>query len=260
MAHLEEDRRIYLERDGEIATIVINRPEKRNAISLDMWRRLYDLLKEVEQDGTIRALVLRSDDEKAFSAGADIGEFDSVRASAESAKRYNTTAHQVEETLAQLGIPTIAMIRGFCIGAGCELSLMCDFRFADTSAVFAITPARLGMVYQLFGIRHLVRHVGPSGAKDMLYSARKVSAEEAFRMGLIDRLYDPGRLEAEVYDYARMLTRNSLLAISGTKRIIHEVLNGMTEENEEVAELVLSSYESPDYQSGVAAFLRKKNT
>ncbi|AHV95659.1 MULTISPECIES: enoyl-CoA hydratase/isomerase family protein [Paenibacillus] len=255
---MREDQQIYVRKDGDIATIVLNRPERRNAISLDMWHTLYERLIEVERDEAVKAVIIRSDDDKAFSAGADIGEFTSVRASSASAKLYNAAAHRAEDVLARLNKPTIAMIRGYCIGAGCELSLVCDFRFADTSAAFAITPAKLGMVYNLFGMKYLVRQVGPSNAKDILYSARRVAAEEALRMRLIDRLFEPDRLEDEVYAYARMLSQNSQLSIKGTKRIIHEIMDGMTEENEEISALVLSSFDGPDYIAGIEAFLNKK--
>lgn len=255
---LTETQDIYLLKEGGIATLFFNRPEKRNALTFDMWKKMGDLIDNVEQDQNIKVLILRGIDETSFAAGADISEFKTLRYSAEGANTYNNATLDTEDKLAKITKPTIAMVQSFCIGGGCELALACDFRFSDTTGKFGITPAKLGLIYNLPGTKNLVDLVGPSNAKDILYSGRIIKAEEAHHMGLIDRLYEPGEIVKETYEYAELLSRNAQLSIRGSKKIIGAILNGETEENEDIAELVLSSFESDDYKEGVHAFLEKR--
>ncbi len=249
---------LTLQREGPVAAIVLNRPEKRNAISKEMWEEMAGQLTVLEEDRTVKVIVIRSQEEQSFSAGADIGQFSSVRESSESAKAYDRTAYQFLRRLGSVPKPTIAMIRGYCMGAGLELSLMCDFRMADRSAIFAITPAKLGMVYHFSGVQALVHQVGSAYAKDLLFSARRVDAEEAYRIGLIERLVEPEALEKEVYTYAGTLANRSPVSIRGVKRIVEKIKCGLTEADEECERLVSASLDGPDYKAGIEAFLHKK--
>jgi enoyl-CoA hydratase len=249
---------IYLTKDGAIATLFFNRPEKRNALTFDMWNKMAELLDDVEADPTVKVLILRGIDETSFAAGADISEFKTLRYSAEGANTYNNATLITEEKLAKLSKPTIAMVQSYCVGGGCELAVACDFRFADTTGKFGITPAKLGLIYNLPGTKNLVDLVGPSGAKDILFSGRIIKADEAYHMRLIDRLYEPEELVEKTYEYAQLLANNAQMSIRGAKTIIHEIVNGETEEKEEIAQLVLSSFESDDYKEGVHAFLEKR--
>lgn len=249
---------IYLTKDGQIATLFFNRPEKRNALTLDMWNLLSACIDEVEADSSIKVLILRGVDESSFAAGADISEFKALRSTKEGAYHYNNATLLAEDKLLKLSKPTIAMIQGYCIGGGCELAVACDFRFSDTTGKFGITPAKLGLIYNLPGTKKLVETVGPSGAKDILFSGRIIQAEEALQMRLIDRLMKPEELVEKTYAYAELLCQNAQMTIRGTKTIITEILNGANEESEEIAQLVLSSFESEDYKEGVQAFLEKR--
>ncbi|MFZ4451609.1 enoyl-CoA hydratase-related protein [Salibacterium aidingense] len=249
---------VYVEKKDGIATLYFNRPEKRNALTYEMWKALPDLLDEVDKDQDIKVLILRGSDEKAFAAGADINEFKTLRYSFEGAKEYNNKTLLAEEKLDNLSKPTISLIQGYCVGGGCELAVTCDFRFSDTTGKFAITPAKLGLIYNLPGTKNLVDLVGPASAKDILYSGRILNAEEASDIGLIERLYSPEKVVEETYNYAHCLANNAQISIRGAKRIIREVNKGATEESEEIANLVLSSFDSEDYKEGVQAFLEKR--
>lgn len=249
---------IYLEKTENIATIIFNRPEKRNALSLDMWRRIPMLLKEVEEDKRMRVLVLRGVDHQAFSAGADISEFQTHRSSPEQAKMYREFTLTAERMLAEIPIPTISMIQGYCVGGGCELAVACDSRFSDTTGKFGITPAKLGFVYHFSGTKHLIDLVGPSHAKDILYSGRIFESEEALHMGLVDRMFLPEEIVEKTYEYASLLARNSQSTISGAKKIMHSILHGQHMEDEEIANLILASFQGKDYQEGVQAFREKR--
>lgn len=255
---MAEQQDLYLVKDGAVATLFFNRPEKRNALTFEMWKKMGDLLDEVEEDRNIKVLILRGVDETSFAAGADISEFKTLRYSAEGANTYNNATLHTEGKLAKLSKPTIAMVQSYCVGGGCELALACDFRFADTTGKFGITPAKLGLIYNLPGTKNLVDLIGPSGAKDILFSGRIIKADEAYHMRLIDRLYEPDEIIEKTYEYAELLARNAQMSVRGAKTIIHEILNGETEENDEIAQLVLSSFESGDYKEGVNAFLEKR--
>ncbi|KKK36500.1 hypothetical protein WQ57_18975 [Mesobacillus campisalis] len=253
-----ETEDIYLVKDGTIATLYFNRPQKRNALTFEMWKRIGSMVDDVESDPNIKVLILRGVDETAFAAGADISEFKTLRYTAEGANTYNNATLEAEAKLGSLSKPTIAMIQSYCVGGGCELALACDFRFSDNTGKFGITPAKLGLIYNLAGTKNLVDLVGPSNAKDILFSGRIIKAEEASRMGLIDRLYTSEELEKETYEYAKLLSKNAQMSVRGSKRIIGEVLQGATEESEEISQLILSSFESSDYKEGVHAFLEKR--
>jgi enoyl-CoA hydratase len=249
---------LYLEKNGPVATIVINRPEKRNPISFSMWRALPALVADAEGDDAIRVLVLRGAGEAAFSAGADISEFDRYRADSEGARLYNEATHLGERALAGFSKPSIAMVRGFCIGGGCELALACDFRFSDTTGRFGITPARLGIVYSLTATKQLVDLVGPAMAKYILFSGQHIAAERALEVGLIDELLAPEELSARTREFAELLASRSQHSIRSMKRIIGRITAGQTDDDEETIAMRNDSFDTADYKEGVRAFLEKR--
>lgn len=249
---------IFMDVKDEIATIFINRPEKRNALSFEMWESLNECVDRCHQDPGVKVIIFRSTTAAAFSAGADIGEFKTRRSTVEGIMKYSAVMGDLEEKVATGPKPAIAMIQGYCVGGGCELAVACDFRFSDTKGKFGITPAKLGIIYNTKATKHLVDLVGPSNAKDILYTGRIFEADEALRMGLINRIYEPDQLEAETYAYARMICRNSQVTVRGAKKIIHQVLQGATEDSEEVLDMILDSVTSADYKEGVDAFLNKR--
>ena len=180
---------VTLESTGTVAVLTIDRPEKRNAMSFDMWSALPSLLDKVAGDDSVRALVIQGTDH--FSAGADISEFTSLRADPAGAKRYSEAVHNGERAIATLEKPTIAAIKGVCVGGGCEIALACDLRIASNDARFGITPAKLGIVYNATSTKRLVEAVGPAWASQILFTADLVDAATALRIGLVNELHAP---------------------------------------------------------------------
>ncbi|WP_170006977.1 enoyl-CoA hydratase-related protein [Bacillus fonticola] len=252
------DNYIFVEKKDNIATIYLNRSEKRNALNYDMWLKISKLTKQCDEDSGVKVIIFRGRDHTAFSAGADIGEFKTLRYTAEGADKYNQATLDAEKIIMECKKPTISMVQGFCVGGGCEISLACDFRFCDESGKFGITPAKLGLVYNLPGTKNLVDLVGPSKAKDILYTGRLLDASEAKEIGLVDRVYKHDELEAKTYNYAKLLSENAQFTIRGAKYVVSKVLDGESEDTEEIAKLVLDSFETDDYREGVRAFLEKR--
>ncbi|WP_085522247.1 enoyl-CoA hydratase-related protein [Tuberibacillus sp. Marseille-P3662] len=249
---------VFLDKSNEVATIYINRSEKRNALSYEMWLKISELVEQCRVDPDIKVVIFRGVDRTAFSAGADISEFKTLRYSAEGADKYNRATLEAEKAIKQLTKPTIAMVQGYCVGGGCEISIACDFRFSDTNGRFGITPAKLGLVYNLPGTKNLMDLVGPAKTKDILYTGRLLEADEALSIGLIDRVYGPDDIEDKTYEYAYMICRNAQFAVRGSKVVINKALEGEVEDTDEIADLVLDSFETDDYKEGVKSFLEKR--
>jgi enoyl-CoA hydratase/carnithine racemase len=244
--------------DDAVATLRLNRPDSHNAIRLEMYAALPGLLKEIDDDPSVKVLVVRGSGSKAFASGADISEFRDVRANAESARSYNERVAEAERALEGLAKPTIAMVHGYCIGGGCGLALACDLRFADDNASFAITPAKLGLVYSLESTKRLVDVVGPAQAKWILMSGRQVDARRAHQIGLADDVVPTDDLERLTYEFAELLCTRAQFSIRATKQIVGRILAGQTEDDEESRELRNSSFDTDDYAEGVRAFLEKR--
>jgi enoyl-CoA hydratase/carnithine racemase len=252
------EQSLYVTKTGAVATIVLNRPQKRNAFTLDMWIALTGLLEQLEADEQTKIVVIRGVDDTAFAAGADISEFLTNRSSAEKAKAYNQRSMEAVDRLHRFPKPTIAMIQKYAVGGGLDIALSCDFRFSAKDGIFAITPAKLGIVYNLTSTKRLVDLVGPSKAKEILYTAGSLDAAEAYRIGLVDRLYESSEIAEKTYEFARLLAERSQVSIRGTKQMVQAILDGHTEEDEKIAQLVLQSFDSDDYREGVQAFLEKR--
>jgi enoyl-CoA hydratase/carnithine racemase len=252
---------IVVERSGAgdaIATLVLNRPDSHNAIRLGMYEALPGLLREIDQDASVKVLVVRGSGHKAFASGADISEFREVRADAESARKYNERVAEAELALEGLSKPTIAMVHGYCIGGGCGLALACDLRFADEGASFAITPAKLGLVYSLDSTKRLVDVVGPAQAKWILMSGQRVDAARAHQIGLADELVPGEDLEKLTYEFAELLCTRAQFSIRATKQIVGRILAGQSEDDDASRDLRNSSFDTEDYAEGVRAFLEKR--
>ena len=242
---------------GGLAELVLTRPERQNAISRAMWQALARHCAAIEQDATVRVVLVRGEG-AAFSAGADIAEFAHVFADRQAAHDYNELVQDALGRLEWLGRPTIAVIAGNCIGGGCALAAACDLRFAAADARLGITPARLGLGYSLGDVRRLTALIGPARAKDLLYSARLIGAEEALRLGLVDRVVPTHELAAAAEAYAR-----SLLALSGNSQAIIKRMAALVQadagtETAESRALRDGAVEHPDFAEGRAAFLAKR--
>ena len=242
--------------EGSVATVVINRPERRNALKLQMWHTLHGLYQDFAKDDGVRAVILTGAGEH-FCAGADITEFATTRNTPEAGHAYDRIVDECSDAIMHLPKPTIAAIRGFCIGGGSGLALANDFRFAAPTAIFAITAAKLSIVYGIRETQNLLATVGLANAKRILYSAERFAPEEAFRIGFIDRIAeDP---VAAAHEFAAGLAKNAPLSISGAKYILQGLALGTgVLDFERTRDLTEQSLLSDDYREGQRAFAEKR--
>jgi enoyl-CoA hydratase len=250
---------LYLTVDGAIAQLVLNRPGKRNALDCAMWARIPELAAKVAQNRSARVLIVRGATPEAFSAGADIGEFEEVYASAETARGYHRIVQRAYDAILSLETPTIAMVQGVCFGGGCALALCCDLRYADEGATFCIPPARLGLAYSLGETKRLVDLVGPSKAKEMLMGARVIRSNEALRIGLATRIFPALDLERETMAFASRLCELSQFSIRAVKAIVGDIVSGATEETDTARRLFEAQFQNADHIEGRVAFLAKRD-
>ncbi len=244
--------------DGAIAHVVINRPAKRNALTAQIWQELPATLDRLADDPAIRLVVLRGAGTAAFSGGADIEEFPTVFGDSEATRRYNAAVREAQLAVERLAKPTMAVIYGACVGGGCGLALACDLRFAAADARFGITPSKLGTAYSVPDTRRLVALVGPSRAKDILFSGRLLSAAEAAQWALVDRVIPPAALEAEAAAYAALLLANAHQSLVIAKATINSVAGLWPRPEAELDRLVEDSFRSRDFKEGYAAFMEKR--
>ncbi|HEX2891978.1 enoyl-CoA hydratase-related protein [Vineibacter terrae] len=245
-------------RDGAIAHVVINRPAKRNALTAQIWEALPATLRQLGEDPAIRLVVLRGAGTAAFSGGADIEEFPTVFGDAEATRRYNAAVREAQLAVEMLAKPTLAVVHGACVGGGCGLALACDLRFAAADARFGITPSKLGAAYSVPDTRRLVALVGPSRAKDILFSGRLLSAAEAAQWALVDRVFPPSALEAEAAAYAALLLANAHQSLVIAKATINAIAGLCPRPEAELDDLFEGSFQSRDFKEGYAAFMEKR--
>jgi enoyl-CoA hydratase/carnithine racemase len=239
--------------DGPIATLWLNRPEKRNAVTKAMWEGIAAMCADLATDRNVRVLVVRGAGDH-FCAGADIGELAVSEAS------YAAANAGADHALGSFPKPTVAFIRGSCVGGGTQIAIACDVRIADRSAVFGITPARLGIVYPAFAVDRAVRLLGPSATKHLLFSAELIGWERALRIGLVDEVHEPAGADERIDVFATLLaTERSLLTQESSKAMVDEcVLTGEISRATQArwgAELAASS----DAAEGVDAFLERRS-
>lgn len=229
---------------GSVATVVIRHPAKRNAMTTAMWRALPPLLDTLADDTGVRALVLTGEG-RTFCAGADIS---TLKGSPQEAQRLAMAA---EEALAAFPKPTLAAVRGHCVGGGAQLAAACDLRFAQEGAVFGVTPARLGIVYPASSTRRLVSLVGPSTAKYLLFSGELIDTARALRTGLVDEVLPADGLDRRVAEFTAVLASRSQLTQAAAK----EFANGRTDRD---AHWSSRAQDNGDTAEGVAAFLERR--
>ncbi len=245
--------------DGGIATVVFNRPKVRNAISLAMWTEIARATERLTGDGSVRAIVYRGAGTEAFASGADISEFAENRRDTETSLRYGAETQAAWEAIRRCPKPTVAMVYGYCMGGAMAIAMACDLRFAAEGSQFGIPAARLSIIYGVDGVGQLVDLVGPAYAKDILYSARTVAADEALRIGFIQRLLPVAELERYTYDYLAKVADNAPLSVRGAKTTIEYYVDGVTPERREtLRKMAIEAFESHDYREGTRAFLEKR--
>ena len=251
-------RHVRLEVSGAVAHLVLDRPEKRNALSLEMWQAIPPLVAQAGADPAVKAIVVRGVDRTAFAAGADISQFDERFHNRDTALTYMNAVSGAAGSLADCPKPAIALIHGDCVGGGVELAIACDLRFCSSGSRFGITPARLGICYGMASTRRVAQAIGPSKTKDLLFSGRLIDAETARDWGLADRVYAPDDLDRETAAFLDAVCRNSQYSIRFAKRALREIAAGAVEEPEALRELRLGAKEAGDLEEGIAAYLEKR--
>jgi enoyl-CoA hydratase len=250
---------VDVERRGDVAWVVLRNPARRNAVRLEMWEAIPGALAEVAADPAVRVVVLRGAGTDAFASGADISEFPTRRADPDSARAYERTTARAFEALLACPKPLVAMLRGACVGGGLAIAACADLRVAATDLKLALPPARLGLGYHYAGVARLVALVGPSTAAEMLFTARTYDAEEALRLGLVNRVVSAADLEAFTAAYVADIAANAPLTLRAGKRAIAETLRDPAERDlAAVAALVDACFASADYAEGVRAFCEKR--
>ena len=249
---------VRTEKDGQIAWLVFDHPERRNAISVEMWRMIPDAVQELARDADVRVVIMRGAGDAAFVSGADISQFGTHR-TGDAVQAYDEDSGRAFGALANLNKPVIAMIHGFCVGGGAAIALTADLRYAADDAVFAIPAARLGLGYAMAGIEALTRVVGLSYAKEIFFTARRFNAHEALRMGLVNNVLPKAELEKHVRETAARIAENAPLTLASVKRIVNELAREPAGRDlDAVAASVRACFESEDYREGIRAFLEKR--
>ncbi len=245
--------------EAGIGWVIFNHPERRNAVSLDMWQAIPTIMDALEADPAVRVIVLRGTGGQAFVSGADISEFERVRATPAQVVAYEAVSGEAQRRLKQTTKPTIAMIEGFCIGGGMGIAIGTDLRVASANATFAIPAAKLGLGYGADGIKVLIDLVGPSFAKEIFYTARQFTAEEATRMGLVNRVVPVEALEATVRAMAGMIAENAPLTVKAVKICVGEIVKGPQAMDQALCDQVVETcFASADYIEGRRAFMEKR--
>lgn len=250
---------VRLEREGPLAWVVFDHPERRNAISASMWRQIPEIAARIDADPEVRVAILRGAGEVAFVSGADISEFESTRLGAEGSRRYEEQNARAFGALLALEKPLLAMIHGFCVGGGLALALTADLRYAADDARFGVPAARLGLGYSPAGLELLDRLLGPSVTAELFFTARRFPAEAMARKGFVNEVYPKAELEARVREIALEIAGNAPLTIRSVKRILRELGRPRAERDQAAIEAsVRACFESRDYREGIRAFLEKR--
>ena len=248
---------ILVQSKNRVATVTLNRPDQRNSIGYGMWLDLRRIAVDLTQDPDIRAVVFRGAGDKAFSAGANIKDFELYRNNAEKAQLHSEAVISALDAIESIPKPTISMIRGYCVGGGCELSTATDIRMAARGSKFGIPVAKLGILITYEEMRRLVDLVGRGNAMYLLLTGRLIEDEEALRIGLITRLLDENDLESETYALAEEMADLAPLSHAGNKQILRTVLSDPGLDSFDYDEYLcpLANFDSADFQEGRRAFI-----
>jgi enoyl-CoA hydratase/carnithine racemase len=244
--------------DG-VGLVTFNNPEKRNAMSLDMWEGFGHALTELRDDPEVRVVILTGAGDKAFVSGADISQFEKTRHNAQASEEYSRRSAAQRALLADYPKPTIACIRGFCLGGGMQVAMMSDIRIAAEDSHYGIPAAKLGIAYGYDGLKHLVSLVGPSWARLIMYTGMRIDSAEALRIGLVDRVVPNEALEAATLEIARTISGNAPLAIKAAKLTIAQVLKDPAERDlDAIKDVGTACMDSDDFREGRQAFMEKR--
>jgi enoyl-CoA hydratase len=256
-AAVTQTDKVLARKDGKVGTITLNNPARHNAMSMEMWAAVADILEHFAADDDVRVVVFTGAGGKAFVSGADISKFESERASQEAIKRYDETSERLHNVMHHFRKPTIAKIRGYCIGGGLGLALSCDLRICTENSRFGVPAAKLGLGYKFDGTKRLVDTVGIAFAKEIFFTAKQYSAREAYEMGLVNRVVPEADLDAFVQDYADTIANNAPLTVMTAKYTIGQTVEPDAD-RDGCAEMVKRCFASNDYIEGRRAFMEKR--
>jgi enoyl-CoA hydratase len=258
MLQLKTDR-MLARQEGGVGWITFNNPARHNAVSMAMWEALHEIVDAYAQDDAVRVIVVEGAGGKAFVSGADISEFEEKRSSPKTTRLYNETAQAASRALKDVNKPTIAMIRGWCVGGGVSVALACDMRIASEESSFAVPAAKLGLGYEFEGVRKLVDVVGPAFAREIFYTARQFSAAEALAMGLVNRVVAADELDTYVRGDAQRIAANAPLTVASIKTLVAQVLKDESDRDVQLCQDVVDRcFASEDYAEGRRAFMEKR--
>ena len=260
MTHLQlQTDRMLAHVENGVGWITFNQPAKRNAVSLDMWTAIPAIIEAFAADDEVRVVVMKGAGDKAFVSGADISEFEEKRNTEEQIKAYDRATGAAHESLRALEMPLIAMIRGFCIGGGLAISLSADLRISADDGQFGVPAARLGVGYGYNGIKELMHIVGPSYAKEIFFTGRRLNAAEASEMGLVNRVVPVDELESSVVALAEQIAANAPLTVQAAKAAVNEGTRDPADRDlAKVDAMVAKCFGSEDYIEGRRAFMEKR--
>lgn len=252
--------KMLMEKEGPLGWIIFNQPEKRNAVSQEMWEMVPEMVRELEADNAIRVVILRGGGDQAFVAGADISQFKDRRRNMDDELEYRRISGRGSQSLAMLQKPLLAMIQGYCVGGGVSIAITCDLRIASDDARFGIPAARLGLGYHYHGIERLMHLIGPSNVLDIFFSARTdFSASEALGMGLVNHVVPRAELESFTRQYALRIAGNAPLTMRTAKATVGELLRPVDQRDlAKLDKMMAECFDSEDYQEGVRAFSEKR--
>ena len=257
---MNDPKQILVERDGHVARVIINRPERRNAISQAAWQSLAASFDNLAVDPGVRVVVLTGAGDRAFCAGNDISEFAEKRSTPAQVEAYDAVVTHAYEVIRGIGKPLVARVQGFAVGGGFELMQLCDLQIASAGARFAMTPARLGIGYTLHDVQLLVDRIGPRAAREMLFTGRLFDAAEAQRMGFVTRVVPDEELDAAVDACAAEVAANAPLSIRAIKVAIGEALKPPADRDRARCEaLAAACNRSEDYREGQRAFAERRS-
>jgi enoyl-CoA hydratase len=256
---MSQTDKILARKEAGVGLVTFNNPERHNAVSLEMWEATARVLADFAADNEVRVVVLTGAGGKAFVSGADISKFASERASIEATRAYDVVTAAAFDSVYQFPKPTIAMIRGYCIGGGAALAVCCDLRVCTDNSVFAVPAAKLGLGYGYAGLKRLTDVVGPSFAKEIFYTARQFTAAEALAMGLVNRVVPAAELETSVKSITDAICANAPLTIKAVKFAVGEILKDESgRDMARVEAMVEQCFASADYTEGRTAFMEKR--
>jgi enoyl-CoA hydratase len=253
------DGKILQKIDDGVGVITFNNPDKRNAMSLDMWEGVGSALIELREDPNVRVVILTGAGDKAFVSGADISQFEKNRHNAAASEEYSRKSAAQRALLADYPKPIIACIRGFCLGGGMQVAMSADIRIASENSQYGIPAAKLGIAYGYDGLKNLVSLVGPSWARLIMYTGMRIDSAEALRIGLVDRVVPDAQLWNATMEIARTISGNAPLAIKAAKLTIAQVLKDPGERDMDAIKAISSAcMDSEDFREGRTAFMEKR--